>query len=708
MSRSGRSGIYERGGLDPPRSRILIVDDNIDNLLLLRETLDDPGYDIDIAAGGEQALQLAREHPPSLILLDLRMPGIDGHETCRRLKADPKLREAPVLFISATDSIEARLAGFDAGAVDFLTKPFHPDEVTARVRTHLELARLTRELSERNRDLEREIEAAHAFRRERLAAMLAPLQGEGEAARRLRAQVEAAARAPEAVLLHGSIEDGSEAAARAIHEASDRRWCPFVKVRIHVPNAARDVAATLATNSGTLDLDASVPLADGGTLYLEGVESLTPAERRSVLQLIAEGEVRVIAQHEPSSDAFPGAPRGGWRTIELPSLADRREDIPAIVAWLLQHEADRLGRPVPALATEDLARMLDYPWPGGIAEIESVIRRAVLRSGVGQLEITHDLGKEERHLGRYRLQRMLGKGGMGEVWRARHELLPHPVAVKIIAPELAGSNRHLAKQRFSREAFAIARLQSPYTVRIYDFGSSEGGELYYAMELLEGLDLHVMIRAEGPLPVARTVHFLRQAASSLAEAHARGLVHRDIKPPNLIVSELGAEPDWLKVVDFGVVTVEGGRDDDRGLGTPGFVAPEIITGDGGPTAASDIYSLGCCAYWCLTAHEPFAGENTHKLMSAHASRAPPAPSLRVDIPAELDDLVLACLAKRPEDRPDAAALVDALEELGRRFPWTREDARRWWGERRSGVDEHAGPRAETLAMVYTDDTTRGS
>jgi DNA-binding NtrC family response regulator len=684
----------------PARFRVLLVDDNVDNLLLLSETLDDPAYELVLTSSGEEALAAARKALPDIILLDLMMPGIDGHETCRRFKADPTLRDAPVLFLSATDSIEDRLEGFAAGAVDFIGKPFHPDEVVARVATQLEVARLTRELSERNRELEREIEAAHAFRRDLLSTMMAPLQGEGPAVRRLRREVEVVGAASGTVVLLGAIRDGAEAVARAIHESSSRRWRPFVKAQVGIPDGGEVFGGTMPTLALSSSLNERAVLAEGGTFYIEGVEALAGSERKQVLALLEGVGVRLIIHCEHHSAAVRLVPEAAM--IHLPPLSIRREDIPAIVEWIVGYAAPKLGKPVPRLGPEDLERMLKYAWPGGIPEIDSVVSRALLLGPPGHLELAPELGHAGRSLGRYRLQERLGKGGMGEVWKARHELLPHPIAIKIISPALVNANPQRAKERFSREAVAIARLQSPYTVRIYDFGSGDGGELYYAMELLEGLDLHLMVRTGGPLPVARTIHLLRQAACSLVEAHAHGLVHRDIKPPNMIVSRLGAEPDWLKVVDFGIVTIEGGHDDERGLGTPGYVAPELITESDGPTAASDIYALGCCAYWCLTASEPFAGTSTDTLMVAHAIKVPPAPSQHADIPAELDDLILACLSKRSRDRPSATEMVTALEELARRYPWTRQDAARWWAERSNSPEEDADePHAMTVAAQGT-------
>jgi CheY-like chemotaxis protein len=289
---------------EPARFRLLLTDDNADNLLLLSATLDDPAYDLVLTTSGEEALAAARETPPDLILLDLRMPGIDGHETCRRLKADPALRDTPVLFLSATDSIRDRLAGFAAGAVDFIGKPFDPDEVIARVATHLKVARLTRELSERNRELEREIEAARAFRLDLLSTMMAPLQGEGPAVSRLRREVEVVGAAGGPVALLGAIQNGAEAVARAIHEGSSRRWRPFVKAQVGVPDGGEVFGGTMPTLKLSSSLSERATLAEGGTLYIEGVEALSGSERKQVIELLERAGVRIIVHCEHTSAAL--------------------------------------------------------------------------------------------------------------------------------------------------------------------------------------------------------------------------------------------------------------------------------------------------------------------------------------------------------------------------------------------------------------------
>src|SRR4029079_11409597 len=202
---------------------------------------------------------------------------------------------------------------------------------------------------------------------------------------------------------------------------------------------------------------------------------------------------------------------------------------------------------------------------------------------------------------------------MGEVWRARHRLLIRPAAIKLIRQRAQGtmsSDPELLVRRFEREARATAALTSPHTVQLYDFGVAEDGRLYYVMELLDGLDLDTLVRQHGPLPPERVVHFLRQVCSALQDAHANGLVHRDIKPANVVVSRAGTTFDFVKVLDFGLVKLDGARvadkkaidlsTEDSWSGTPGYMAPEVVLGAGDTDHRVDLYALGCVAYWLLT------------------------------------------------------------------------------------------------------------
>jgi eukaryotic-like serine/threonine-protein kinase len=281
----------------------------------------------------------------------------------------------------------------------------------------------------------------------------------------------------------------------------------------------------------------------------------------------------------------------------------------------------------------------------------------------------------ERELGSYRLGELLGRGGMGEVYLATHRMLARPAAIKLIRPEvLASSDDTLAQTasvRFRREAEAAARLRSPHTVELYDFGVTEDGTLYLVMELLEGINLEQLVRRGGPLAAARVVHILRQACESLEEAHTYGLVHRDIKPANIHLGRLGLREDFAKVLDFGLVRSIGPSDDSLtgagGMtpGTPAYMAPEMAH-DRMVDGRADLYSLGCVAYYLLTGHLVFQGDTPLQTILKHLQQPPDPPSRRTDrpIPPELETLVLACLAKRPDERPHTAAeLADRLAAI---------------------------------------------
>lgn len=307
-----------------------------------------------------------------------------------------------------------------------------------------------------------------------------------------------------------------------------------------------------------------------------------------------------------------------------------------------------------------------------IARGQSKLRRQVARA---------------RRLGSYHLEAPLGEGGMGEVWRARHRLLARPAAVKVIRPDrldVPVLERRRILERFAREAEATATLTSVHTVRVYDFGQSDDGTFYLAMELLDGIDLRRLVALHGPLPAGRVARIVLQACESLAEAHDLGLVHRDLKPGNLMLCRQGIEVDVLKVLDFGLVTgVTGG---DAGLtragtviGTPAYASPEQLAGralDG----RTDLYSLGCVAYWALTGSRVFDVETAALQISAHLRDRPVEPSAHgVEIPPELERIVLACLEKDPDRRPASARqLATRIRACRCLDEWTDDDATRWW------------------------------
>lgn len=291
---------------------------------------------------------------------------------------------------------------------------------------------------------------------------------------------------------------------------------------------------------------------------------------------------------------------------------------------------------------------------------------------------------EARQFGQYRLKELIGAGGMGEVYLAEHQLLKRPCAIKVIRPSKANDPQALA--RFHREVRATARLTHWNTVEIFDYGSTDDGTFYYVMEYLRGMSLTELVEQHGPLPPARAIHLLQQTSDALAEAHTAGLIHRDLKPGNIFSAERGGVYDVAKLLDFGLarcivappashLTVEGTI-----TGSPLFMAPEQASGDREPDARSDIYAMGAVAYYVLTGQPPFAEANTLRVLMAHVHSAVVPPSqLRHEIPADLEAVVLRCLAKDPDDRyPDGASLARALGECEAAGHWTREDARRWW------------------------------
>ncbi len=302
---------------------------------------------------------------------------------------------------------------------------------------------------------------------------------------------------------------------------------------------------------------------------------------------------------------------------------------------------------------------------------------------------------EAKQIGQYRLIAPLGAGGMGEVHLAEHRMLKRPCAIKLIHPGKAADPNVLA--RFEREVRMTARLSHWNTVEIYDYGRTEEGTFFYVMEYLPGLSLEDLLQRHGPLPAERVVHLLRQTCQGLREAHAVGLIHRDIKPGNIFAAQRGGLYDVAKLLDFGLVKplaeVPSARLTREGAisGTPLFMSPEQARGlgDRDVDPRSDIYSLGAVAYAVLTGRPPFERESPLDVMIAHArDEAVPPSQLRADVPADLERIILRCLAKRPEDRyPDADSLEQALAQCAAADQWTQLQAARWWQDN----DQAAGP-----------------
>jgi serine/threonine-protein kinase len=288
------------------------------------------------------------------------------------------------------------------------------------------------------------------------------------------------------------------------------------------------------------------------------------------------------------------------------------------------------------------------------------------------------------HLGQYTVEKLIGRGGMGAVYLARHSLLRRPTALKVLESDAAGAE---AIARFEREVQTTSQLTHPNTVAIYDYGRTPDSCFYYAMEYLDGFDLETLVRADGPQPAGRVAHILRQVCGALAEAHGMGLIHRDIKPANIMLCQRGFQPDFVKVLDFGLVRTQSltGPDlsaEHRLRGTPLYMAPETILSSE-IDERTDVYGIGAVAYYLLAGQPPFSGQSAVEVMARQVREAPVPPSQRSgrDLPGGFEALVLACLEKEPIMRPRSmVALRAAIDRLDVE-PWTEAVARNWWRER---------------------------
>jgi len=331
-----------------------------------------------------------------------------------------------------------------------------------------------------------------------------------------------------------------------------------------------------------------------------------------------------------------------------------------------------------------------------------------------------------REIGSYRLVERLGVGGMAEVWRAEHRMLARPAAVKLIRPKiLIDHGPHEAERLlrlFLREARTTAALESPHTIQLYDFGTTREGAFYYVMELLKGVDLKTLVDRFGAQTPERTAFLLRQVCQSLAEAHERDFVHRDVKPANIFTCELGGDTDFVKVLDFGLVldrhpTAEELEDERRFVGTPAIMAPEMVRFHAPVDRRADLYAVGCVGYWLLTGKRVFEAETRHDMLVMHAHQRPVLPSTRVGrkLHAELEAVIMGCLEKNPDKRPQTAReLREQLDGLTFEHTWTEERSRLWWKRhdpralRPSNDEDERGSRGLSAAGLGSREPAAGS
>jgi serine/threonine-protein kinase len=307
--------------------------------------------------------------------------------------------------------------------------------------------------------------------------------------------------------------------------------------------------------------------------------------------------------------------------------------------------------------------------------------------------------EDAKRFGQYTLLEKLGEGGMGVVYRAQHAMLRRPTAIKLLNLSNQGGT---SLSRFEQEVQLMAELTHPNTVTVHDYGCTADGVFYYAMEYLEGVDLEFLVDIDGPQPAHRVIHLLKQACGALGEAHARGLIHRDVKPANIFLCRERGAPDTVKMLDFGVVkdmTLSqdaSATGDQSMIGTPLYLSPESISNPKSIDARSDIYSLGAVGYFLLCGQPVFGAHTLLEICAQHLHSAPVPPSERVarPLPVDLEAVLLRCLEKQPNARPSSAEdLAAALAACTGAGDWTMPHARAWWSEKQERINARRADRA---------------
>jgi len=445
----------------------------------------------------------------------------------------------------------------------------------------------------------------------------------------------------------------------------------------------------------------NIRLADPGAELIDDdgkINPLSPMAAFSLTNALTPGRERDVAHNEPALTRMAAAATKGLDGVDVQGYRNYR-GVKVVGAWTWVPEYG-MGVATEVSTSEGFETL--YMLRQAFTVLFSLL---VLSGGAifGFTLIVERLharlrksGLNARRLGQYVLVQEIGRGANGMVYRARHTFLRRPVAVKLLSPELTNETN---VSRFEHEVQMTSQLTHPNTVAIYDYGRTPEGLFYYAMEYLAGIDLDLLVRQFGPQPEGRVIHILRQICGSLAEAHRIGLIHRDIKPANIILTRRGGYCDVVKVLDFGLVramdSVGGeGISAKAVVGTPHFMPPEAVETPAGVDARSDIYSLAAVGYWLLTGATLFDCEKVETLLSKQVKESPVPPSERMGKPVskDLEQLLMQCLAKNPQERPPTAdAMEEALSRCSSAGAWTLQEAEEWW--RVSAVSFEVAPTA---------------
>ena len=604
--------------------RLLLVDDNPTNLQVLFQALEAEGYELLVAQSGEEAIETAKNAKPQLILLDINMPGLDGYETCQRLKADDETRDCVVIFLSARGDVADKVQGLEVGAVDYIGKPFQFEEVLARVRKHLDTYHHQHELQQKN---------------EALQARLA-----------------------------GGFQDLSDEALKRLVAQGEGELVEFkstLRVNLHTGKPDKRIeSACLKTVAAYLNTD-------GGVLFV-GVDDAGTA--LGLDQDLFANEDKLLLHWNGLLKTCLGVEFTRFVRSNMRNFAEKR---------ILLVQCAPSPRPVFLRRDNDesfCVRTGNGSQPLRPSEILAYLEQRSAQAGAPKVLPA----LKGRQLGQYTIDEKIGSGGMGAVFRGHHAMLRRPAAIKLL-DESKTNERTLA--RFEREVQLASQLNHPNTIAIYDYGRTAEGVFYYVMEYLDGIDLEALVQRYGVLEEARVIHLLKQVCGSLAEAHEAGLIHRDIKPANIMVNRRGGQYDVVKLLDFGLVKAVDAINEPTltaagaVTGTPHYISPEGVTRPQEMDSRSDLYSLGAVGYYLLTGSPVFTGHSVLDICKQHARNQPAPPSEKRGEPIadDLERVILQCLAKDPNDRPqDARQLAQELSACRHARQWTEEAARRWW------------------------------
>ncbi len=429
------------------------------------------------------------------------------------------------------------------------------------------------------------------------------------------------------------------------------------------------VTAGVLPSTGMANAAFQVPVRDpGGKLeggYVPAIEAAArPLTRAAALAIAARSRTTQIE-------------RGG--IVPAPYRGYRGDEVIGAWRWLPAYDVGVIAE----ISTDEALGTLrflsiSFAVIGGLTVLSLA---AAFMSAFMLWRLQRQYGRLQR-LGAYTVERELSDGGMATIYLARHALLKRPTAIKVLKKHVATDE---FIHRFEREVQLASQLLHPNTVEIYDFGRTREGQPYYVMEYLDGVTLAELVAHSGPVPPGRTIHILRQVAAALREAHLRGLVHRDVKPENVMLCRRG-EDDVVKLLDFGLVkNLERAETRDitkqlNILGTPRYMAPERLLNPADVDARSDIYALGAVGYFLLTGKPIFDGDDS--LAISNQVLHTPAPKVSASsaaVPEALDALIAACLEKDRALRPQTAqAVVEALDRSSSRMAWTQPDAAAWW------------------------------